>query len=130
MRRAPLATALACAALAGCGDDSKKSGPPVTVQAGVSVDVVADEYSFKPANIVVRRSGEPQALFLFRLKNGGTLPHDLRVRSGPDELGGTDPIRGGDSASARVPLGPGKYEIFCSIGDHEKLGMKGELKVE
>ena len=130
MRRAPLATALACAALTGCGGDSEKSTGSAAVESGVSLDVAADEYSFKPGNITVRRDGGPQALFLFRLKNEGSLPHDLRLRHVDDDLGGTAPIGGGESAAERVPLAAGEYEIFCSIGDHEKLGMKGKLKVE
>ena len=130
MRRAPLATALACAALAGCGDDSKESTGSAAVETGVSLAVAADEYSFKPGSITVRKGSRAQAVFAFSLKNDGSLPHDLRVRGGGDNLGGSEPIGGGESASARVTLAPGEYEIFCSIGDHEDLGMKGKLKVE
>jgi plastocyanin len=52
------------------------------------------------------------------------------VRKGDDELGGTEAIGGGEKASASVPVPPGEYEIYCSIGDHADLGMTGTLKVE
>ena len=130
MRRAPFLIALLAAVLAGCGDDSSESGGSVTVEAGRPVEVAAGEYSFRPATIVVRAAGGARADVVFRLKNDGSLPHDIRVRAGDDEPGGTEPIGGGETVEATVPLAPGDYEVFCSIGDHEKLGMKGQLTVE
>lgn len=130
MRRAPFLIALLLAAFAGCGDDSSESGGSVTVDAGRPVEVAADEYSFRPASIAVRGGSGGAAAVVFRLKNDGSLPHDLRVRAGDDDRGGTEAIGGGETAAATVSLTPGDYDVFCSIGDHEKLGMKGKLTVQ
>ena len=134
MRRAPaaftLAVAAICALVAGCGDKAKSSGS-VTVDAGKPVEVKADEYSFNPATITVRTGGRRGVVpVTFRLKNEGSLPHDISVRQGSAERGGTQAVGGGKTAVSTVALRPGEYVIFCSIGDHEKLGMKGALHVE
>ena len=131
MRRAPLAAAVVLAALAaGCGDSSK-SGGSTTVDAGKPAEVKADEYSFRPSTITVRGGGgAAPARVTFKLVNQGSLPHDLTVRQGKAERGGTQVAAGGKTAEATVLLKPGDYEIFCSIGDHEQLGMKGKLHVQ
>ena len=119
-------------AVAGCGDDNEKSSGSVTVDAGKPVPVEGTEYAFKPGTITVRAAtGSPGNVPVrFELRNEGSLPHDIHVRRGDEELGGSEAIGGGDTASATVELAPGDYEIYCSIGDHAELGMKGGLKVE
>jgi plastocyanin len=128
MRRALTLLALAATALAGCGGDDDGGGEtPVTVSGDQVVEVTATEYEFSPASIVVEKPSGPVKI---ELTNDGGVAHDLKVRDGADELGGT-PIFGPDQTeSASVDLEPGSYEFYCSVGDHEALGMKGELKVE
>jgi plastocyanin len=130
MRRAPLAASLLAAALAGCGDEEEKSSGSVTVRAGTLVVVEGDEYSFKPGTITVRGAGGKEVPVRFELQNVGSLPHDIHVREGDEELGGTEAIPDGDTARATVTLARGSYELYCSIGDHADLGMTGELKIE
>jgi plastocyanin len=136
MRRAPLASiALAVAIVpfaAGCGEDTEASSGRATVDAGQPVVVEGDEYSFKPGTITVRAAaGAPGGVPVrFELRNVGTLPHDIHVRRGDEELGGTEAIGGDETARATVKLPPGDYEIYCSIGDHADLGMTGDLKIE
>jgi plastocyanin len=65
-----------------------------------------------------------------RLKNDGSLPHDLHVREGDRELGGTDAIGEGETTGTTLSIPAGEYEFYCSIGDHAELGMKGTLRVE
>ena len=130
MRRAPLAAALLVAALTGCGDDDEESSGSVTVRAGQPVQVEGDEYSFKPGTVVVRGGGAARVPVRFDLRNVGSLPHDIHVRKGDDELGGSEAIPGDETASATVTLAPGAYELYCSIGDHADLGMTGKLTVE
>jgi plastocyanin len=130
MRRLPLTLALLLPALAGCGGGSTKSTGTVTVEAGQPVTVTADEYSFKPGTVVVRAGGKPSVAVRFRLKNDGALPHDIHVRAGDQDRGGTEPIGGGATTEGTVTLPPGDYKTFCSIGDHEDLGMRGKLTIE
>ena len=129
MRRAPLATFVLLAALAGCGDEGDGSRGTLTVRAGQPVPVQAYEYGFEPGTITVR-GASADAPVRFELTNEGTLPHDLHVRRGDEELGGTEPVGDGDEAAKELSLAPGDYEYYCSIGDHADLGMEGELTVK
>jgi plastocyanin len=129
MRRALPALAALAVAIGGCGDDNEGSRGTLTVEAGRPVPVRGFEYGFEPGTITVRAGGRESEV-RFELTNAGSLPHDLHVREGDEELGGTEAIGDGDEASATVKLAPGDYEFYCSIGDHADLGMKGDLKVE
>ena len=129
---APIALALAAAPLAaGCGEDTEASSGRTTVEAGQPVAVEGDEYSFRPGAITVRAAaGSPGKVPVrFELRNSGSLPHDLNVRRGDEELGGLEAVGGGKTSRGTVELAPGEYEIYCSIGDHADLGMKGELRI-
>jgi plastocyanin len=123
MRR--LAAPFAILALAaGCGGgDSKATGRTVTVDRNGTVTVKAREYSFDPDRVVVSGAGPLE----IKLQNDGDLAHDIRVRRGGTEVGGTP---SGRTAAARLRLQPGRYELLCTVGDHAQLGMKGELEVK
>jgi plastocyanin len=117
-------------ALAACGAVDPQQGRTATVVGegkGGEVRVVGTEYAFDPAHVVARRAGALE----ITLANEGTLAHNLRV-VGPDggDLGGTPTFPGGDSRSGTVQLGPGRYRMVCTVGDHEQLGMVGTLTVE
>jgi plastocyanin len=88
------------------------------------VRVGAREYSFDPNAIAVEKAGEVR----ITLRNEGDLAHDLRVERGGRDIGGTPAFQGGER-SVRLRLAPGSYRFFCSVGDHEQLGMKGSLRV-
>jgi plastocyanin len=125
MRRlaAPLA---AVALVAGCGgDDQEEPGRTVTVGGGDTVAVTAREYSFDPERVVVAVGGP----LTIELENAGDLAHNLRLRRGGQEVGGTPTFPGGRTESGRVRLELGTYEMICTVGDHAELGMIGELEV-
>jgi plastocyanin len=96
----------------------------VTVPAGAPLRVSADEYSFDPNAITVKRGGN----VALTLKNKGSLAHDLRLRRGGRDAGGTPAFEGGER-TVRLELKPGGYEFLCTIGDHAELGMRGTLRV-
>ena len=117
-----------CIALAGCGgggDDG--GGSATTVPAAQPVKVSAKEYSFGPKALVVTGGGP----ITLEVSNDGTQAHDLRVRRGGDTSFGGTPVFGpSQTQKAIVRLSPGEYEYFCSVGNHEQLGMKGKLTVK
>jgi plastocyanin len=127
----PLTVTLILAALAGagCGGDNEEhgpGGPATTVPAGGPLVVTAREYALTPGNVVVARPGKLR----LRLRNSGSLPHDVRIQRGDRDLGGTESIPGGESATATVDLPGGRYRMLCTVGDHAQLGMTGTLLVK
>ena len=125
MRRLLPLTALLLVLAGGCGDDDEP-GRTVTVEQGKPVHVVADEYSFDPEAIVMTGGGELEV----ELENDGSLAHNLRVLDGGTELGGTPTFSGGQTRTGTVEVEPGEYDLVCTVGDHEELGMKGKLTVK
>jgi plastocyanin len=122
--------AVPCAVLLlapGCGgDDGEASGGTVTVDSGATVTVKAREYGFDPDRVVVRSAGA----LTIKLQNDGDLAHNIRVKRGGEEVGGTPSFPPGRTESATLRLRPGKYELLCTVGDHAELGMTGELEVK
>jgi plastocyanin len=111
--------------VAGCGGDDEP-GRTVTAPATGAVRVVAKEYSFDPATIVMRGPGTLPV----RLVNEGSLAHNLKLLEDSEELGGTPSFPSGESRSALLKVESGSYEFICTVGDHAELGMKGTLTVE
>ena len=120
------ATALcACTALLlGCGDDDEPARS-ATVPAGETLVVKGNEYAFDPARIVVTGSGALR----IRFDNTGNLAHNLVVLDGERRVAGTSPISGGERRELTVRASSGRYRMVCTVGDHEELGMTGELEL-
>lgn len=120
---------LAAVALAGCGGDGDdEPGRTATVPATGAIEVVADEYSFDPENVVVEGAGSRVQLEI-ALRNDGALAHNLKVFRDGSEVGGTPTFQGGETRSGRVAVTPGSYEMVCTVGNHADLGMTGTLVV-
>jgi plastocyanin len=123
--RWPIPTLAALAALSGCGGDDKPLRT-VTVPGDQAIRIKADEYSFDPGRVIV--TGAPTRLRI-TLDNVGTLAHDIVVIDGDRELGGLRSFPAGEERDTTVKVPPGKYRLICTVGDHEELGMHGELEV-
>jgi uncharacterized cupredoxin-like copper-binding protein len=63
------------------------------------------------------------------LRNDGSVAHDIRLRRGGKDVGGTPSFAPGGSMAVRLRLAPGTYEMLCTVGDHAQLGMRGTLTV-
>jgi plastocyanin len=124
LRRFALTLALCSLLLASCGDDDD-SGRTVTAPANAKLRVVGDEYSFDPRTIVLSGAGT----LTLTLRNEGSLAHNLKLLRGEEEIGGTPTLPAGGSESTRLNLEHGSYRMVCTVGDHEQLGMTGELRV-
>ena len=123
--RWPIPTLAALAVLSGCGGDDKPART-VTVPGDQGVRLEGDEYKFDPGRVIVTRA--PPQLRL-ALDNVGTLAHNVRVLDGDRDLGGLRSFSSGEERETTVRIPPGKYRLVCTVGDHEELGMKGELEV-
>ena len=67
---------------------------------------------------------------IVQLVNFGEDPHDMRIR----RVGGTHTYRTplvqpGAYFDLELKLQPGRYKLWCSIANHEALGMKAMLTV-
>ena len=90
---------------------------------GQSVKVSGTDFKFNPANFTVR-SGE----VTFDFSNDGQAPHALEVEGqGLEEETAT--LNAGQSERLRVNLRPGRYTIYCPVGNHRELGMEGTVTV-
>jgi uncharacterized cupredoxin-like copper-binding protein len=64
------------------------------------------------------------------LQNDGQDPHDLRVR----RVGGSHTfsiplVSPGKQRTVTIHMKPGSYRLWCSIADHQALGMHALLRV-
>ncbi len=84
------------------------------------------EYRLVPKRLVARHG-----TVTIKVRNTGQITHALEVehggRRGHDVE--THHIRPGRSATLKLHLKKGKYEIYCPIPGHKALGMKGVLVV-
>ena len=76
------------------------------------------------------RSKVTEGPAIVELVNFGEDPHDLRLR----RIGGTRTYRTplvqpGGYFDLELKLLPGRYKLWCSIANHEALGMKATLVV-
>src|SRR6267378_4253305 len=66
----------------------------------------------------------------FTVANTGNIPHAFEVEGQGIEQE-TTVIQPGSSATLTITLKPGKYEVYCPVGNdsHKKLGMQADLNV-
>jgi plastocyanin len=124
MRRL-IPTLAALAVLSGCGGDDDPLRT-ATVPGDRAIRIEADEYSFDPGRLIV--TGAPPQLRI-TLDNVGSLAHNIRVLDGERDLGGLRSFPSGEQRDTAVRVPPGEYRLVCTVGDHEELGMTGELEV-
>jgi plastocyanin len=65
------------------------------------------------------------------VRNLGEDVHDLVVRRNGKRIGGLATIvRPGGTATLRLTLRtPGRYQLVCTVADHEARGMRATLRV-
>jgi plastocyanin len=98
----------------------------VSVKPNSTLRVTAKEYSFDPPRVEVSGAGP----LTIRLRNAGSLAHNLKLTRSGEKIGGTPTFPSGETRSGRVNLEQGSYEMICTVGDHAELGMRGELEVK
>jgi plastocyanin len=122
--------------LAACGDDDDESAstgtgtqeeqttPAPTGPAGETVNLSEIEYSIHPDDVRLEKAGVVE----FNVRNDGSVTHALEVEGGDIEEE-TEDIAAGESATLKVDLPKGVYELYCPIDDHKEQGMTSELRV-
>ena len=94
-----------------------------TTSAPASVKVTETEFK-----IALPKSTLPAGSYSFEVANDGKIEHDLVVEgNGVDEK--TQTIEAGDTATLKVDLKPGTYDVYCSIPGHKQAGMDVKLTV-
>jgi plastocyanin len=96
------------------------SPPLLPHRAGVDLS----EYSVRPTYSTVA-AGDLE----FDPVNHGMDAHDFSIRNGSGQITSV-PLASGDSAVVNVNLPAGTYTLYCSLLDHETLGMKATLSVQ
>jgi plastocyanin len=89
------------------------------------LQVVAHEFSFTLSRQHVRAG-----LVTIELQNLGEDAHDLRLqRAGARHVSGLGVVQAGQVEDATLKLAPGRYSLWCSLGNHRQLGMVAALVV-
>jgi uncharacterized cupredoxin-like copper-binding protein len=65
----------------------------------------------------------------FHVTNFGMDAHDFSIRDTAGSVLSSTPLGPGEKALVTVRLAPGQYTLFCSLSDHEALGMRARLTV-
>jgi plastocyanin len=121
--------------LGGCGEDREAGGvhttprpvgePATTIGAAVAtVDVSLVDYRLQPSLPRVARPG----VIAFVATNDGETSHALAV-DGPAGEVRSVALRPGERTTIEVRLPAGTYKWLCPIGDHERRGMVGRVRV-
>jgi plastocyanin len=137
LARATCLVLLAAVAVAGCGERRAPGNPaarttptPVAAPATPSgraaavIDVSLVDYALRPA--VARRS--KAGLIEFVATNDGQTRHALAV-DGPAGEVETVALRPGERETIALRLSRGTYRWYCPVGDHERRGMEGLVRV-
>ena len=119
MRRgAVVAVLLAVGSLAGSGSAASPASP-------ARAQVSATEFRLTLSRTAIHRGPA-----IIELVNFGEDPHDLRLR----RIGGTRTLRlravaPGRRGELAATLAPGKWQLWCAVGNHRQRGMRATLLV-
>lgn len=115
-----LAASIGLLAVAGIAP-AASTGPATSV---VKITALANGLQF---NTKVLRAHPGKVTIVFT-NLSSVLKHNVRIKSGSKQLGGTK-IIGKGTTKATVTLKKGTYTFYCSVPGHEAAGMKGKLIV-
>jgi len=92
--------------------------------AGGTVQVAAKDFKFELGATSLKAGS-----YTFALKNEGQSQHNLVVKGPGVDNASTPTIASSKTASVKVKLTAGSYELYCSVPGHKQLGMDVKLTV-
>ena len=138
--------AVALAALTACGGDddggeaaattaaetsSAESSAPASSEATSPAPAEAQTVTATEGEMFIELSQEEftAGSVTIEVTNDGSASHDLVVERDGSDVGGTEMIGPGESATLTVELEPGEYVFYCSVGNHRAMGMEVAVTV-
>lgn len=103
-------------------DEEEAAAAEAGAQEAVTVEML--EYAFEPPEVTATEGETVTA------QNSGAIVHNLTLLDGDEQLAATPDVDPGKSAELTVEVGPGDYEMVCTIPGHAELGMEGTFTVE
>ncbi len=101
------------------------AAPVATTPPPARVQVVAKEFSLALSRVTIAGGTA-----IVELANFGEDPHDLRLqRVGGTKVYGWPVAQAGAVEDRTLRLVPGRYRLWCSLGNHRALGMLATLVV-
>jgi hypothetical protein len=101
------------------------TGPAGGARGPARVQVTALEFEYRLSRLRV-----PEGKLLVELANFGEDEHDLALRRvGGSRIFALPKTLPGERRTIALRLGPGRYRLWCRLGDHELRGMYAGLRV-
>jgi len=94
------------------------------LQTGTRLDIVATEYAFDPATVVLDAH-----TIGFSIRNQGQIEHDFELIGADGVVTHVEAIQPGLNGGVSITVKPGSYRFVCTIEDHAQRGMSGTLTV-
>ena len=81
-------------------------------------------------HLTLSRPSVKAGVVQIELQNDGEDPHDLRVRRvGGSHTFSISLVGPGKHRTLALHMKPGSYKLWCSVADHQQLGMRALLRV-
>ena len=100
------------------------AGTAATPAATTNVSVSEREWS-----IVLGRLKAPRGTIVLNIRNFGQDDHNVAIRKNGVQYAFSGRILAGESKTISVKLGPGVYNVICTLPGHRSLGMATRLTV-
>lgn len=128
MNRFRLPLSIGAAALAAlAGSPSAVAAPSGADRAGATVTIAVrmTEMKFALSRSSVRRG----TTVVFRLRNNGTVPHNMRIRNASRSVT-SRLIQPGATGTLRATFRTaGRFQYWCTVPGHRVAGMRGIFRV-
>ena len=100
-----------------------RASTTTTTAAATAVTAIETEY-----HIALSAGSFHSGSYVFTAENHGQLTHNLII-SGNGTMMQTPDLAPGQSASLKLDLRPGSYELYCGIPGHRQAGMDVTIQV-